>query len=176
MNCRDSCVAGVLVFGEEELVEEPVHLEKALAVEPHRSVLDPAKTPVVQALQRFGKTPADIHAEFFLEIIAPGPAELELQDKFADEPFVGGGGQGAIQGQAAGLDGADIRLEVVLVLIMGALEMAEGGHAQPDQIGPRPEAVAVKEAGVLIFDSGVGAADEVAGFFQFGETGGQAIG
>src|ERR1035441_3380071 len=97
----NSCVSGVLVFGKEELVEEAVHLEKAGAVQAHRPVLDFAKTPVAEALQGRGETPAHIHPEFFLEVIALGAPEFELQNKLADEPLVGGGGEGAIEGQLA---------------------------------------------------------------------------
>jgi DNA-directed RNA polymerase subunit K/omega len=40
----------------------------------------------------------------------------------------------------------DVRLEIVLVLAVRALQVAEGGHAQADQIRPRPEPVAIEEA------------------------------
>ena len=53
---------------------------------------------------------------------------------------------------------------------MRPLQMAEGGHPQPDQIRPRPQPIAVEEARFfLIFDSRVGAADRVARLLQLGE-------
>src|SRR5208337_4780396 len=118
---------------------------ETVAVQAHDAVLDPAEAPITQQAQWLGETLADIHSEFLQEIIAAGLAQLELENELADQPLVGGGCQRAVHRPLARLDGVDVWLEIVVVLVMRSLQMAEGSDAQADQVGPRPQPVAVKK-------------------------------
>src|SRR2546428_8992585 len=76
------------VPGQEKLVQQPVHLQKSVAIQQRLIAFDRQKTPGLQALQRFGKTFCRIDPEFVSEIRQAQMAELELQNELANQPFV----------------------------------------------------------------------------------------
>ena len=68
---------------QEKLVQKTVHLQQAFAIQQDLIAFDRQKTPVLQALQRFGETFCRIDAEFVSEIRQAQMAELELQNELA---------------------------------------------------------------------------------------------
>ena len=75
-----------------------------------------------------------------------------------------------MDGQFAGVEVGDVIFPLVHVLIVDALEMAEGCDACADQVRTAPEAVAVDKTGMGGgFDQRVGAADFVSVGFELAE-------
>src|SRR6266516_3998903 len=125
------------------------------------------KAPILQPLDWLGKSDGRIGAKLSREIAAAHSAELELQDEFADVSLVRRRRQGAVNGQFAAVDALDIRIEVVVILVMDAADVAEAGDTQRQQIGSGPEAIAVEELGLLLaLHRGVGAGHRIAGLLE----------
>src|SRR5207237_1117714 len=103
------------------------------------------KTPITQRLQWHGKTLAWIDAELFLEIIAAHAAQLELQNKFTNQPFVVIGCERAEDGQFALVNLRHVMFKIMMILIMCAAEMTEARDAEGEQIGAGPKFVAIDE-------------------------------
>ena len=112
-------------------------------------VVDLGEAPIANALERLGKAFSRINAEFLSKIFAAHAPELELQNELANEPLIVGRRQRAIDRQLARVHRADVRFEVVVVLIMRPADVTEARHAQREQIRARPEFVAIKELRVF---------------------------
>ena len=165
-----SGVACMAMFRQEKFVKETVNLQKPFAVDPNLRALDLSEAPVADALERLSKALPRIDAEFLRKVPGVDTAELELQHELANEALIGGRRQSAIDRQLIRVDCIYVRLEVVVVLIMGPADVTEAGHAKREQIRAGPELVAIDKARLrLVLYGGVGAGDRVANFFQFGE-------
>src|SRR5579872_912870 len=110
---------------QEKFVQQAVHLQQSLAVEPDGVALHRKEAPAPQGLERRGKTVGRLDAEFLFEVVAADMAELELQDEFPDEALVVIRRERAIDGQLALPDARDIRVEIVMVLVMRAADVPE---------------------------------------------------
>src|SRR6266404_9029287 len=99
-----SGISHIAVLRQEKLVQQAVHLQQSLAIEPDDIAFHGKKTPVLQRLKRRGETFGGFDAEFLLEVIAADMAKLELQHKFADEPLVIARRERAVDGQLALVD------------------------------------------------------------------------
>lgn len=151
-------------------MQEPVDFEKAVAGEFEAGVVAGEVAPVGDGLEGLGETLAGVDAEFFVEVGEVEVAEFELEDEFADEEFVGVGGEGAVDGEVAAVELGEVFVDLVLVLVVGAVDVAEGGDADGEEVCAFPEEVAVEEIdGFVVANGGVGGADAVAVFFEFGE-------
>ena len=95
--------------------------------------------------QRSRQSGEDVDLEFLPEIPLTYRPEFELKNELADEPLLIRGRQGPAKGKHARSQTRHVGLEIVLVLIMRAADMRERRHAQPDYIGPLPEAIAINE-------------------------------
>src|SRR5438876_832400 len=102
--------------GQEELVQQPVHLQKSVAIQQHLIPFNRQKTPVLQALQRVGETLYRIDAEFVSEIRQAQMAELELQNELANQPFIVARRLRPVDRHFALLDLCDVGIEVSVVL------------------------------------------------------------
>ena len=152
----------------QKLVQQFVHLQQPFAIQQHLVAFHGEKSPILQPLNRLGEFFGGFDAEFFLEIRAAHAAQLELQNEFADQPFLGRRRQRPEDGQFPAIHALHIRIEVGVVLVMHAVDVAEARHPDGQQIRALPQPVAIDELRALgIFDRGVGAAHSVAGLFKF---------
>ena len=92
-------VSYISMLRQEEFVQQTVHLQQTFAVQNNRVALHHKKSPVLQRLHGRGKTHADVHAEFFLKVIATDSSQFQLQHELANQAFIVGGGQRAIDRQ-----------------------------------------------------------------------------
>ena len=76
MRKDSSGVARVLVFGQEEFVEETVHLEQSITVQNECIAIDREKAPVLEGSERLGEALQNVGGEFFVEITNAGPSEF----------------------------------------------------------------------------------------------------
>src|ERR1043166_7067920 len=159
------------MFRQKEFVEEAVRLQKALTVQAHGVALDREEAPVLECLERCGKTLRDLDPEFVLEITPAHVPQLKLQDKLANEALIRRGREGAINGKLSLFKARQIRLKVMLVLTMHAIDMPTHGHAQPEPVRSCAEPIAVNEfRWSRTFHGGVGTGHRIAGPLQFAET------
>ena len=128
---------------QEKLVQQAIHFEQSFAVQFQRVAFDGQEAPVLEPLQRRGETLQHVHTKFFLKVAHAVPAQLEVQDEFADEPLISGRHVGAIDGQFALVHRSEIRLELVLVLVMHAVQPSEARHAHRKNVraGEQPFAI-----------------------------------
>src|SRR6516225_256559 len=101
---------------QEELVEQPVHLQQAVAVQPHAVLIEPQKASTLQGTERSGKPLLNIDSEFALEVRSADVTELHLKDQFPDHTFLRARRQGAANRQSPFLQPGHIGPEVSLVL------------------------------------------------------------
>src|SRR4029450_114006 len=99
-----SCVAGVPVLRQEELVDEPVRLEQTGAVQLKLVPLQRQEAPLTEAVQLRRAPVPELDAELGAEVARVHAAELELQDQLADHPLFGRRGQRAVDRQLSRLD------------------------------------------------------------------------
>src|SRR5579883_339744 len=140
-----SDISSVPVLRQEKFLQQAVHLQQAFAVQAYGVAFDEEKTPVLQRLQRRGEAFDGFDAELLLEIIPAHSAQLELQHKFADETLIIVGRERAVERQFALLHARQVRIEVVMILVMRAVDVPEGSDAQREQIRARPQTVAIDE-------------------------------
>src|SRR5258708_4988616 len=133
-----SSIAGVAMLRQKEFVQKPVHLQQGLAAQRHPVSINLEEPPVFQLVERLGESGSEVHAEFAGEIIPADTAQLELQDQLADKPFIRGRGQRAPDWELFVPDFGDIRLEIVMVLVVGSVDVSKGCHTEGEQIGSRP--------------------------------------
>src|SRR5205814_6423916 len=122
-------ITGIAVFRQKEFVEQPVDLQEAFPVEPHGVALHGQEAPVFQGLERDGEPLAEIDSKLLLEISPADLSQLQLQNEFTNEPFIPAGGQSTVDGKLALLDASNVRLEIVMVLVMRAADVAKAGHS-----------------------------------------------
>src|SRR5262245_39333699 len=79
-----SGIPRVPVLGEEELVDQAVHLEEPLPVEPELVAAVFQVAAVLQRLQRRREPLLELDPELLPEVAGADVAELELQDELAD--------------------------------------------------------------------------------------------
>ena len=82
-----------------------------------------------------GAVVAGVDAELAAERLSRDAAFLELQDELADQPLVLRRRQCPVNRQPAFADNPHVVLDLVEVLVVRALEMAERGDARADAIG-----------------------------------------
>src|SRR5882724_5991043 len=126
------------MFGEEKFMQKPIHLQQAFAVEEDLIALDAQETPILQSLQGLSKVFDRSDAKLLLEVGAADMSELELQNKFTNEPFLRIGRERAVNRQLSGLYPCDVRLKVVVVLIVRPADIAERSDSQREQVRARP--------------------------------------
>src|SRR5262245_24573570 len=140
---RISDVAHATMLRQEKFLQQPVDLQQGLAVEQHVVPFDGEKVPILQPLQRRGEFFSEFDTKFFSEIGTAHVAELELENEFANKPFLVRRRERAVNRQLALLQTRDVRLEIMVVLIMHAANMAKRSDAQRKQVRPGPQTVAV---------------------------------
>src|SRR5437899_4597531 len=114
---------------QEKLMEKAIHLQEAVAIQKNLVAFNAKKTPVLQALNCFAKSFCQVHAKFLFEVSAAHVTQFQLQNKFTNQPFILTWGQGSPDWQSALVHSGDIGLEIVLVLVMRAINVAERGHS-----------------------------------------------
>src|SRR5207247_6065419 len=136
-------------------------------IQGHIVPVDCQKPSMPQFVESIAEPPPDVDPELALEILAIDMPALHLQNQLANHALFRRRRQRAVNRKLACLKFVDIGLEFVLVLKMGTAYVGEGRHTQADQVRARPEQVAVEESALRrVFDSGVSAADAVAGLLQ----------
>ena len=90
-----------------------------------------------------------VDAELPLEVFAVDVPELHLKNELANHPLFVGGRERAVDREHALVDTVDIRVPIVLVLIVGAVDVREGSHAETDHVGAGPQAGRDRETGCV---------------------------
>src|ERR1700733_558090 len=83
-----SGITNIAMLGQEKFVEQTVHLQQTLAVQMNSVAVHGQKAPILQRLERRGEAHGRVDTEFLFEISATDMTELELQDKFANQPLI----------------------------------------------------------------------------------------
>src|SRR5512146_1622346 len=118
------------MFRKKELVQQTIHLEQAIAIEPNTIPFPGKKTPIFQCPQRGGETLPHIHSKLRVKVRTTRPPELQLEHELTYQALVLGGRERAINGQLSIGQRVHVGLELVLVLIMRSPEVPERCHAQ----------------------------------------------
>src|SRR5437660_9505297 len=134
------------MLGQEEFVQQPVHLQQPLAAQAQRIVVDAQKSALLQRAELLGEAAENIDSEFVLEVAPLDASQLHLEDEFPDHPLLGRWGERPINRKPALPHFRDVWAELMLVLEMRAADVRERRDAQTDHIGPGPQQVAIEEA------------------------------
>ena len=126
-------------------MEQLVDLEQALAVDADEVTVHFEKAPVFQPLNRCGEMRQRVRAELRLNLRTADLAELELEDELADETFVRTGRERAKGRELAAIHALDVRVELVMVLVMDAVQMSEARDADGENIRTGEESFAIDE-------------------------------
>ena len=98
-------------------------------------------------------------------------AEFELENKLANDPIILGQLERPFDRQIAPIHCLLILLQGHFVLLMNAVEIAEGRHAESQHVIATPEVILIaKSIARGILDSIVGANESVACLFQCSES------
>src|SRR5687768_3399520 len=98
---KDSGIARVAMFGQEEFVQQTIDLQQTVAIEADFVARHAEKPPILQGADGLLETLDGISAKFIFEVTAADRAEFQLQNQFANEPLVVGGRQRAVNRQVA---------------------------------------------------------------------------
>src|ERR1044071_9239496 len=101
-------------------MDQPVGPEQPLAVQLELFALLRQISPIFQCIKRMGEPGANIHPKLVPEIARAHVAKLGLEDQLADHPFFISWCKAPANRQLAIVEPADIWLEVMLILEMGA--------------------------------------------------------
>src|SRR5215831_1169750 len=127
------------MLGEEKFMQEPIDLKQAFAVEQDLITLDAQEPPIFQPPQRFSEALDQLDPELLAEVSAADVAQLELQNEFTNQAFVGIGRQSAPDGPFAGSHPGNVGFKIVMILVMSAPNVAEGSDAEGEQVRPGPK-------------------------------------
>src|SRR4051794_31870197 len=114
------------MLGEEELVQQPVDLDQAVAAQAQNIVVDTQEAPVLQPAELTREPAADVDPELVMEVVAFHSPEFHLQNEFPDHPLFVGWRQRAVNRKLAFSNLVDIGTELMLVLKMRAAHVREG--------------------------------------------------
>jgi hypothetical protein len=163
------CVARVPMFRQKELMDQPIRLKQAVAVQAQFLGLFRQVAPLPHPVPCLGEAFAYVHAKLLREVTRADMTEFPLEDKLTDHALFIRGGQGAVDRQFIAFQAGNIRVEVMLVLKVCPAHMGKRCHSQPDQVRAGPELVTINESGLFrVFDSGVSAGNMVAIRFELG--------
>src|SRR5688572_19396712 len=127
---RDSGIARVAMFREEEFVQQTIDLQQAFAVKADFVAGHSEIPPILQGANGLLETLDWVSAKFAFKIAATDGAEFQLQNQFTDEPLVVTGRQRAVNRQVARLYARDIDVKVMMILVMHAADVAEAGDTE----------------------------------------------
>src|ERR1700692_3998258 len=123
------------MFGEEESVEQFVHLQKAIAIETHGVLIARQEALIAQLFQRSCKPLFQIHAELIAEVRFLNAPELHLKNQFANHALFVGVSESPENRKGPLIELFYVGSELMLILEMGALDMREGSDSQPQHVG-----------------------------------------
>src|SRR4051812_6903927 len=126
------------MFRKEKFVQQPVDLQKPLAIDANIVPIHAHEPPIFQSLDRLCELLARINFKLLREVLAAYTTKLELQDEFTNVFFLLCRNQRTEDRQFPGLDFLNVRIEIMMVLVMCSTNMPERGHSQRKQIRPRP--------------------------------------
>src|SRR6185295_5472398 len=156
-----------LVFRFEEFVKQSVNLQEAFARDVDTVAAVSQEPPFLKRGEWRGELFTRITAEFFCELLRAHAAELELQHELADVALVRRWRERAIYGKFAGVHRFNVGLELVVILVMHAVEMAETRDADGQDVRATEQTFPVNKFHLgRIADDGRAARDGVADFFE----------
>ena len=114
------------VLGQEELLKVAVNLEQAVPVDDDVAILHGEMPRLAESFEGLGESDGRVDPELKAEILETQAAQLQLEDEFANEALLRRGGEGPVDGESLVTHGGNVGIEVVMVLVVGAADMAEG--------------------------------------------------
>src|SRR5437773_8533835 len=108
------------MLGEEEFVQERIHLQQSFAVQPHVVPIDLQEPFMPQLAEWAGEPLMNVDPELTLKVSAVDMPALHLENQLADHALLRCWGQRPIDRKGAILKLADVGAELVLVLKMRA--------------------------------------------------------
>src|SRR5690348_5733279 len=111
MACERSGISRVFMLRQEKLMQEAIHLQQPVSIKQNMVAVNAQKTPVFEALNGLAKSLRQVHGKFLFEVSAADMTQLQLQNKFANQPFILAGCQGAPDWQLALVYAGNVRIK-----------------------------------------------------------------